>query len=48
MDVVDLQSGLAFGTSMEEIADFLTRDVEEVREKAAAFRRTDSPAPLRF
>jgi hypothetical protein len=36
MDIVDLQSGLAFGTSIEAIADFLTRDVEEVREKAAS------------
>jgi hypothetical protein len=25
MDVVDLQSGLAFGTSMEEIADLMLR-----------------------
>jgi hypothetical protein len=36
LDLVDLQSGLAFGTPINEIADFLTRDVEEVRRKAAA------------
>jgi hypothetical protein len=38
MDVVDLQSGLAFGTSIEAIANFLTRDVEEVRKKAASLK----------
>jgi hypothetical protein len=38
MDVVDLQSGLAFGTSIQAIANFLTRDVEEVRKKAASLK----------
>jgi hypothetical protein len=39
MDVVDLQIGLTFGTSIEEIAEFLTRGVEEVREKAASLKK---------
>ena len=38
IDVIDLQSGLAFGTSIEAIADFLTRDIEEVRKKAASLK----------
>jgi hypothetical protein len=38
MDIVDLQSGLAFGTSIEAIADFLTRSIEEVRKKAASLK----------
>jgi hypothetical protein len=36
LDLVDLQSGLVFGTPIEEIADFLVREVEDVRRKAAA------------
>jgi hypothetical protein len=38
MEVVDLQSGLTFGTPIEAIANFLTRDIEEVRKKAASLK----------
>jgi hypothetical protein len=31
IDVVELRYGLAFGSSVEEIADFLQRDVDDVR-----------------
>jgi len=31
IDVADLRYGLAFGSSVEEIADFLQRDVDDVR-----------------
>ena len=30
-DVAELRYGLAFGSSVEEIADFLQRDVDDVR-----------------
>jgi hypothetical protein len=33
MDLVDLRSGLAFGKTIEEIAEFLVRQPEEVRQK---------------
>jgi hypothetical protein len=35
MDLYDLRYGLQIGTSVEELADFLCRDVEEVRQKIA-------------
>jgi hypothetical protein len=35
-DLAELKYGLAFGSSVEEIAKFLRRDVEEVRQKAAS------------
>jgi hypothetical protein len=35
IDLAELKFGLAFGSSVEEIADFLQRDVEDVRHKAA-------------
>ena len=35
MDLEDLHHGLQIGTSVEELADFLCRDVEEVRQKIA-------------
>jgi len=38
MNLVDLESGLAFGSSIEMIAEFLMRDVEEVRQKAASLK----------
>ena len=38
IDLVDLQSGVAFGAPVKEIADFLVRDVEEVRQKIAALK----------
>jgi hypothetical protein len=31
IDVAELRYGLAFGSSVEEIADFLQRDVDDVR-----------------
>ena len=31
IDVAELRYGLAFGSSVEEIADFLLRDVDDVR-----------------
>jgi hypothetical protein len=31
IDVAELRFGLAFGASVEELADFLRRDVEDVR-----------------
>lgn len=35
MDLTDLHNGLHIGAPIEELADFLCRDVEEVRAKAA-------------
>jgi hypothetical protein len=43
MDLVDLQSGVTFGTPVKEIADFLERDVEDVRRKIAALSLTRGP-----
>jgi hypothetical protein len=40
IEVIDLRSGLAFGTPLEEIADFLERDCEEVGKKAASLNTT--------
>jgi hypothetical protein len=34
IDLAELRYGLAFGSSVEEIADFLQRDVEDVRHMA--------------
>jgi hypothetical protein len=34
MELVDLEHGLRLGVSLEVIADFIKRDVDEVREKA--------------
>jgi hypothetical protein len=36
IDLVELRYGIAFGSSVEEIADFLQRDVEDVRQKLAS------------
>jgi hypothetical protein len=48
-ELVDVQSGLAFGTSVEEIAEFLARDVDEVRQKIAAIRlKSDGNQPGRL
>jgi hypothetical protein len=33
VDLVDLQSGLAFGKTVKEIAEFLARQSDEVRQK---------------
>jgi hypothetical protein len=35
MDLVDLRNALAHGRSVEDIADFLCRSEQEVREKIA-------------
>jgi hypothetical protein len=35
MDLFDLQNGLRLGTPLEEMADFLCRDIDEVRSKEA-------------
>jgi hypothetical protein len=36
VDLADLANCLSFGTLIEEIANFLCRDVDEVREKITA------------
>jgi hypothetical protein len=36
IDRAELRFGIAFGSSVEELADFLQRDVEDVRQKWAA------------
>jgi hypothetical protein len=36
IDLAELRFGIAFGSSVEELADFLQRDVEEVKRKWAA------------
>jgi hypothetical protein len=35
LDVYDLRQGLGHGTPIEQVADFLSRDVSEVRAKAS-------------
>ena len=35
IDLAELRFGIAFGSSVEELADFLQRDVEDVRQKWA-------------
>ena len=36
IDLAELRFGIAFGSSVEELADFLQRDVEDVKQKLAA------------
>ena len=36
IDLAELRFGIAFGSTVEELADFLERDVEDVRQKWAA------------
>jgi len=36
IDLAELRFGIAFGSSVEELADFLQRDVEDVRQKWTA------------
>jgi hypothetical protein len=36
IDLAELRFGIAFGSTVEELADFLQRDVEEVKRKWAA------------
>jgi hypothetical protein len=43
MDLFDLQNGLRLGTPLEEVADFLCRDVAEVTAKTAELQAPDAP-----
>jgi hypothetical protein len=36
IDLAELRFGIAFGSSVEELADFLQRDLKDVRRKWAA------------
>ena len=36
IDLAELRFGIAFGSSVEELAEFLQRDVEDVKQKWAA------------
>lgn len=36
LDLAELRYGIAFGSSVAEIAEFLQRDVEDVRQKLAS------------
>ena len=36
IDLAELRFGIAFGSSAEELADFLQRDVEDVKQKWVA------------
>jgi hypothetical protein len=36
IDLAELRFGIAFGSTVEELADFLQRDVDEVKRKWAA------------
>jgi hypothetical protein len=36
IDLAELRFGIAFGTSVEELADFLQRDVEDIKQNWAA------------
>jgi hypothetical protein len=36
IDLAELRYGIAFGSSIAEIADFLQHDVEDVRQKLAS------------
>jgi hypothetical protein len=42
IDLAELRYGLAFGSSVEEMADFLRRDVEDVRHQIAVEERAAS------
>jgi hypothetical protein len=45
IDLAELRFGLAFGSSVEEIADFLRRDVDDVRQKATIEEQRASDVP---
>ena len=47
IDLAELRYGLAFGASVEEIADFLQRDVEDVRHKAAVEAQRAGVSPTK-
>ncbi len=47
IDLAELRFGLAFGSSVEEIADFLRRDVDDVRHKATVEEQRASNVPER-
>ncbi len=42
MDLWDLRNSLAHGQTAEAIADFLCRDIDEVREKMAELQLTET------
>ena len=44
IDLAELRFGIAFGSSVEELAEFLERDVEDVRQKWAAEVQRSSEA----
>jgi hypothetical protein len=50
IDVAELRYGLAFGSSVEEIADFLQRDVDDVRHQieVEAYKIAQESAAYRF
>lgn len=43
MDMADLENGLRLGDSVEKIADFLCRDVDEVARKIAEREKARPP-----
>src|SRR5262249_47585232 len=43
IDLAELRFGVAFGSSAEELADFLQRDLEDVKQKWAAEVRRSPP-----
>jgi len=43
LDLRDLQDGLRLGTPLEQLADFLCRDVDEVQAKIAELRDRSPP-----
>jgi hypothetical protein len=42
IDLAELRFGIAFGSIVEELADFLQRDVEEVKRKWAEIQRSET------
>ncbi len=47
IDLAELRFGIAFGSSVEELADFLQRDVEDIKQKWAAEVLRSAPRDLR-
>jgi hypothetical protein len=43
IDLAELRFGLAFGSSVEELADFLLRDVEDVRHQVEVEAKRAGP-----
>ena len=46
-DLIDLRNSLSLGDSVEEVADFICRDVDEVREKMRELGLSESPQASR-